>query len=149
MGCLPIVSGCMRYVRCLLGCFMAYVLRDMFADCFMAYMLREMFAGCFMAYVLRDMFAWLFQGICEMFALLFQGIRGHTCYVRCLLGCFRAYVLRELFTGIDMVPERHDLTLFPTVNDLKNHLHQAFKDIENGTLGVTASTVRLPCSLLP
>lgn len=57
--------------------------------------------------------------------------------------CFRAYVLRDMFAGSDTVPERHDLTLFPTVNDLKNHLHQALKDIENGSLGVTASTVRL------
>ena len=48
-----------------------------------------------------------------------------------------------MFAGSDTVPERHDLTLFPTVNDLKNHLHQALKDIENGSLGVTASTVRL------
>ncbi|XP_076445507.1 calcium-responsive transcription factor-like [Babylonia areolata] len=55
----------------------------------------------------------------------------------------RAYVLREMFAGSDIIPERHDLTLFPTVNDLKNHLHQAFKDIENGTLGVTATTVNV------
>ena len=48
-----------------------------------------------------------------------------------------------MFAGSDTVPERHDLTLFPTVNDLKNHLHQALKDIENGSLGVTASTVSL------
>ncbi|KAK7480199.1 hypothetical protein BaRGS_00028584 [Batillaria attramentaria] len=55
----------------------------------------------------------------------------------------RAYVLRELFAGTDTVPERHDLTLFPTVNDLKNHIHQALKDIENGSLPLTASTVNV------
>lgn len=55
---------------------------------------------------------------------------------------FRSYVLREMFAGLDTTPERHDLTLFPTVNDLKNHIHQALKDIENGTLPLTASTVR-------
>jgi hypothetical protein len=54
---------------------------------------------------------------------------------------FRAYVLGEMFAGMDKTPERHDLTLFPTVNDLKNHIHQAIKDIESGMLGVTASTV--------
>ncbi|KAK7108703.1 calcium-responsive transcription factor-like [Littorina saxatilis] len=55
----------------------------------------------------------------------------------------RSFVLRELFAGSDKIPERHDLTLFPTVNDLKNHLHQAIKDIENGSLGVTATTVNV------
>ena len=60
-----------------------------------------------------------------------------------LLCYFRAYVLREMFGDSDQLPERHDLTLFPTVNDLKNHLHQAFRDIENGTLGVSAATVLL------
>ena len=35
------------------------------------------------------------------------------------------------------MPERHDLTMFPTVNDLKNHIHQALKDIESGVLPVT------------
>ncbi|XP_025098568.1 calcium-responsive transcription factor-like isoform X1 [Pomacea canaliculata] len=55
----------------------------------------------------------------------------------------RAYVLREMFAGSDSIPERHDLTLFPTVNDLKNHIHQALKDIENGSLPVTASTVNV------
>jgi hypothetical protein len=39
------------------------------------------------------------------------------------------------------VPERHDLTLFPTVNDLKNQIHQALVDVENGTLAVTSPQV--------
>lgn len=39
------------------------------------------------------------------------------------------------------VPERHDLTLFPTVNDLKNQIHQAMVDVENGTLAVTSPQV--------
>ena len=53
---------------------------------------------------------------------------------------FRTFVTRDLYHG-GKVPERHDLTLFPTVNDLKNHIHQALKDVENGTLPLTAPTV--------
>ena len=41
------------------------------------------------------------------------------------------------------VPERHDLTMFPTVNDLKNHIHQALKDIDSGLLPQTAPQVRV------
>ena len=41
----------------------------------------------------------------------------------------------------DAQVQRHDLTLFPTVTDLKNQIHQAVKDIENGTLALTAPTV--------
>ncbi|RUS75636.1 hypothetical protein EGW08_016607 [Elysia chlorotica] len=51
----------------------------------------------------------------------------------------RRFVVRELFQGTGQVPERHDLTMFPTVNDLKNHIHQALKDIENGTLPVSTA----------
>ncbi|GAB1598911.1 calcium-responsive transcription factor-like [Argonauta hians] len=47
----------------------------------------------------------------------------------------RNFVTKELYTGNPYnSPERHDLTLFPTVNDLKNHIHQAFKDIGSGKL---------------
>jgi len=49
-------------------------------------------------------------------------------------------VTRELYHGGE-IPERHDLTLFPTVNDLKNHIHQALKDIETGNLPLTAPSV--------
>ncbi|XP_071113137.1 calcium-responsive transcription factor-like [Haliotis cracherodii] len=54
----------------------------------------------------------------------------------------RVFVVKELCHGGE-TPERHDLTLFPTVNDLKNHIHQALKDIENGSLPLTASTVNV------
>ena len=54
---------------------------------------------------------------------------------------FRGYVTRELCQGSETSLQRHDLTLFPTVHDLKNQIHQAIKDIENGTLPLTASTV--------
>ena len=40
------------------------------------------------------------------------------------------------------VPERHDLTLFPTVNDLKNQIHQALVDVENGTLAIITPQVK-------
>ena len=48
---------------------------------------------------------------------------------------------RELCAENVSTIQRHDLTLFPTVHDLKNQIHQAIKDIENGTLPLTASTV--------
>ena len=51
---------------------------------------------------------------------------------------FRRYVEKELFDSSDAVPEKHNLSYFPTVNDLQNHIHQALKDIEKGVLPVTA-----------
>lgn len=54
----------------------------------------------------------------------------------------RMYVCQELLNSqMDSTVSRHDLSLFPTVTDLKNHIHQAVKDIENGTLALTAPTV--------
>lgn len=62
-------------------------------------------------------------------------------HVRRLL---RMYVCQELLNGqLDSTVSRHDLSLFPTVTDLKNHIHQAVKDIENGTLALTAPTVNV------
>ncbi|XP_005110820.1 calcium-responsive transcription factor [Aplysia californica] len=55
----------------------------------------------------------------------------------------RKFVVCELFQCSGQVPERHDLTMFPTVNDLKNHIHQALKDIETGVLPVSAPVVNL------
>lgn len=46
----------------------------------------------------------------------------------------RNFVTKELYPSNESCPERHDLTLFPTVNDLKNRIHQAFKDLESGKL---------------
>ncbi|XP_061167504.1 calcium-responsive transcription factor-like [Saccostrea echinata] len=54
----------------------------------------------------------------------------------------RTYVSKVLYLGTE-VPERHDLTLFPTVNDLKNQIHQAMVDVENGTLAVTTPQVNV------
>lgn len=38
---------------------------------------------------------------------------------------------RELFKP-DEVPERHNLSFFPTVNDIKNHIHEVQKALRNG-----------------
>ena len=38
---------------------------------------------------------------------------------------------RELFKP-DEVPERHNLSFFPTVNDIKNHIHEVQKSLRNG-----------------
>ncbi|XP_041352551.1 calcium-responsive transcription factor-like [Gigantopelta aegis] len=59
----------------------------------------------------------------------------------------RMFVMRDVCHG--NIPERHDLTLFPTINDLKNHIHQALRDIENGTLPLTASTVNVEIITTP
>lgn len=50
---------------------------------------------------------------------------------------------KELFDGQDDLPPKHDLSYYPTVNDLQNHIHHAIKDIESGRLPLTASTVRV------
>nr|XP_055072214.1 calcium-responsive transcription factor isoform X1 [Misgurnus anguillicaudatus]XP_055072215.1 calcium-responsive transcription factor isoform X1 [Misgurnus anguillicaudatus] len=52
-----------------------------------------------------------------------------TCNVQCysiLLLAHRRFVEREMFKP-DEVPERHNLCYFPTVNDIKNHIHEAQK----------------------
>ncbi|XP_016064356.1 PREDICTED: calcium-responsive transcription factor isoform X3 [Miniopterus natalensis] len=43
----------------------------------------------------------------------------------------RKFVERELFKP-DEIPERHNLSFFPTVNDLKNHIHEVQKSLRNG-----------------
>ncbi|XP_064628152.1 calcium-responsive transcription factor-like [Lineus longissimus] len=55
----------------------------------------------------------------------------------------RRFVEKEIYDGQDSAAEKHNLTLFPTVNDLQNHVHQALKDIEAGILQVTAPTVNV------
>ncbi|XP_052003965.1 calcium-responsive transcription factor-like [Xyrauchen texanus] len=41
----------------------------------------------------------------------------------------RRFVEREIFKS-DEVPERHNLCYFPTVNDIKNHIHEAQKALQ-------------------
>ncbi|XP_038171130.1 calcium-responsive transcription factor isoform X1 [Arvicola amphibius] len=43
----------------------------------------------------------------------------------------RKFVERELFKP-DEVPERHNLSFFPTVNDIKNHIHEVQKSLRPG-----------------
>ncbi|KAL6072871.1 hypothetical protein STEG23_018389, partial [Scotinomys teguina] len=43
----------------------------------------------------------------------------------------RKFVERELFKP-DEVPERHNLSFFPTVNDIKNHIHEVQKSLKTG-----------------
>ncbi|XP_012594392.2 calcium-responsive transcription factor isoform X1 [Microcebus murinus] len=43
----------------------------------------------------------------------------------------RKFVEREMFKP-DEVPERHNLSFFPTVNDIKNHIHEVQKSLRNG-----------------
>ncbi|XP_018409523.1 PREDICTED: calcium-responsive transcription factor [Nanorana parkeri] len=52
----------------------------------------------------------------------------------------RKFVERELFKP-EEVPERHNLSCFPTVNDLKNHIHEAQKSLGNGDLIYDQETV--------
>ncbi|XP_045415654.1 calcium-responsive transcription factor isoform X4 [Lemur catta] len=43
----------------------------------------------------------------------------------------RKFVEREMFKP-EEVPERHNLSFFPTVNDIKNHIHEVQKSLRNG-----------------
>ncbi|KAM4025156.1 calcium-responsive transcription factor isoform 1-T3 [Anomaloglossus baeobatrachus] len=52
----------------------------------------------------------------------------------------RKFVERELFKP-DEMPERHNLCYFPTVNDLKNHIHEAQKALGNGELVYDQETI--------
>ncbi|XP_073502545.1 calcium-responsive transcription factor [Phyllobates terribilis] len=52
----------------------------------------------------------------------------------------RKFVERELFKP-DEIPERHNLSYFPTVNDLKNHIHEAQKALGNGELIYDQETI--------
>ncbi|XP_075036251.1 calcium-responsive transcription factor isoform X2 [Mixophyes fleayi] len=55
-------------------------------------------------------------------------------------GILRKFVERELFK-LDEIPERHNLSYFPTVNDLKNHIHEAQKALGNGELIYDQETI--------
>ncbi|NXD21696.1 CARTF factor, partial [Spelaeornis formosus] len=52
----------------------------------------------------------------------------------------RKYVERELFTP-DEVPERHNLSFFPTVNDIKNHIHEMQKSLKNGDMVYNSESI--------
>ncbi|XP_051998954.1 calcium-responsive transcription factor [Xyrauchen texanus] len=50
----------------------------------------------------------------------------------------RRFVEREMFKS-DEVPERHNLCYFPTVNDIKNHIHEAQKALQLTAGSLTTS----------
>ncbi|XP_054685047.1 calcium-responsive transcription factor isoform X2 [Grus americana] len=52
----------------------------------------------------------------------------------------RKYVERELFKP-DEVPERHNLSFFPTVNDIKNHIHEVQKSLRNGEMVCNSESI--------
>ncbi|XP_078260323.1 calcium-responsive transcription factor-like isoform X3 [Rhinoraja longicauda] len=52
----------------------------------------------------------------------------------------RKFVERELFKPDD-VPERHNLSFFPTVNDIKNHIHEAQLALQRGELEYTTGSM--------
>ncbi|NXX94907.1 CARTF factor, partial [Centropus bengalensis] len=56
----------------------------------------------------------------------------------------RKYVERDLFKP-DEVPERHNLSFFPTVNDIKNHIHEVQKSLRNGEM--VYNSERIPAML--
>ncbi|KAM9037534.1 calcium-responsive transcription factor isoform 4-T7 [Sarcophilus harrisii] len=51
----------------------------------------------------------------------------------------RKFVERELFKP-DEIPERHNLSFFPTVNDIKNHIHEVQKSLRNGEMVYNSET---------
>ncbi|MEE6490181.1 hypothetical protein FKM82_015796 [Ascaphus truei] len=52
----------------------------------------------------------------------------------------RKFVERDLFKPDD-IPERHNLSYFPTVNDLKNHIHELQQSLGNGELIYDMETI--------
>lgn len=42
----------------------------------------------------------------------------------------------------DEVPERHNLCYFPTVNDIKNHIHEALKAVQQSRAAGAETQVR-------
>ncbi|XP_040609448.1 calcium-responsive transcription factor isoform X3 [Mesocricetus auratus] len=52
----------------------------------------------------------------------------------------RKFVERELFKP-DEVPERHNLSFFPTVNDIKNHIHEVQKSLRTGDVVYNSETI--------
>jgi len=53
----------------------------------------------------------------------------------------RRYVEKELSFEIGHLPEKHDLSYYPTVHDLQNHIHKALQNIKDGTLQFTSNAV--------
>ncbi|KAJ8410123.1 hypothetical protein AAFF_G00211640 [Aldrovandia affinis] len=51
----------------------------------------------------------------------------------------RKFVEREMFKS-DKVPERHNLCYFPTVNDIKNHIHEAQKSLQQDGVEYSSDT---------
>jgi len=50
-------------------------------------------------------------------------------------------VEKELSFEIGHLPEKHDLSYYPTIHDLQNHIHKALQDIKDGTLPFTSNAV--------
>lgn len=46
----------------------------------------------------------------------------------------RKFVETEMFESVRNVPDRHNLCYFPTVHDIQNHIFQAMKEVNSGTL---------------
>ena len=58
----------------------------------------------------------------------------------------RRYVERELSFEIGHLPEKHDLSYYPTIHDLQNHIHKALQEIRDGTLPFSGSAVSVSSS---
>jgi len=50
-------------------------------------------------------------------------------------------VEKELSGEIGRLPEKHDLSFYPTIHDLQNHIHRALQDIKDGTVPFTSTAV--------
>jgi len=65
--------------------------------------------------------------------------------VDCFLIYCRRYVEKELSFEIGHLPEKHDLSYYPTIHDLQNHIHKALQDIKDGILPFTSNAVSVCC----
>ncbi|KAH0621660.1 hypothetical protein JD844_023203, partial [Phrynosoma platyrhinos] len=52
----------------------------------------------------------------------------------------RKFVEQELFKP-EEVPQKHNLSFFPTVNDIKNHIHEVQKTLRSGTILCNSETI--------
>uniref|UniRef100_A0A9J7X4K8 Calcium responsive transcription factor n=1 Tax=Cyprinus carpio carpio TaxID=630221 RepID=A0A9J7X4K8_CYPCA len=69
------------------------------------------------------------EKICELVA------QGHN-EVYTVRKQLRRFVERDMFKS-EEVPERHNLCYFPTVIDIKNHIHEAQKALQMGPLATS------------
>ena len=55
---------------------------------------------------------------------------------------FRRYVEKELSPRLDVLPEKHNLSFFPTINEIYNQIHQVLQDLNSIELNAKDTGLR-------